>query len=313
MDSQCQARFKEVVPPHLGDAYALARRLTGSQVDSEDIVQESCLRAFRGITRFDGRNSRAWLLTIVRHTAYDWLRSNRRAPQTVEDLEDLEGLAEELGCQQEGANLETALVQEQQAAQIKCAVQALPVLFRQVLLLRYREGLTYREIAECTGIPAGTVMSRLSRAHRHLAVLISTESQGVEVAQERCQVSPARRSQLDRARLCQTTNPVPGAEVLEQRGGERSSEMVAALRPVEARKNHPTPVSGQGLAIEADRRQSLATRRRNPINAALEGHIPPLQQRVVQSDAELSGEMPIAGASVTQGAMRVAVPERIAD
>jgi RNA polymerase sigma-70 factor (ECF subfamily) len=86
-----QARFRSVVIPHLADSYALARWLTGDRADAEDVVQEACLRAFRGLGGFAGKNARAWVLTIVRHTAYSWLRKNRSAALVVvQDLEAVE-------------------------------------------------------------------------------------------------------------------------------------------------------------------------------------------------------------------------------
>ena len=85
------ARFKSVVLPHLDDAYALARWLTGSRADSEDVVQDACLRALRGIGSFSHGNARAWVLTIVRHTTYSWLHKNRPAAVVlVEDFEAIE-------------------------------------------------------------------------------------------------------------------------------------------------------------------------------------------------------------------------------
>src|SRR2546421_6285857 len=85
-----QARFASVVLPHLADAYALARWLTGNSADAEDVVQDACLRAFRGIGNFSGGNARAWVLTIVRHTAYTWLGKNRPAALVL--VEDVEGV-----------------------------------------------------------------------------------------------------------------------------------------------------------------------------------------------------------------------------
>src|SRR5215467_12142819 len=86
-----RARFASVVLPHLADAYALARWITGNRTDAEDVVQEACLRAFRGITGFSGANGRAWVLTIVRHAAYTWLGKNRSASLVmVDDLEAVE-------------------------------------------------------------------------------------------------------------------------------------------------------------------------------------------------------------------------------
>src|SRR2546425_13372796 len=86
-----RARFASVVLPHLADAYALARWLTGNRADAEDVVQEACLRAFRGIGGFAGSNARAWVLSIVRHTAFTWLGKNRPAALVVvDDLEAVE-------------------------------------------------------------------------------------------------------------------------------------------------------------------------------------------------------------------------------
>src|SRR5262245_43705827 len=87
------ARFTELVLPHLGDAYSLARWITGNRADAEDVVQDSCLRAFRAIGGFAGVNARAWVLTIVRHTAYTWLGKNR--PACLIPVEDVSALEEE--------------------------------------------------------------------------------------------------------------------------------------------------------------------------------------------------------------------------
>src|SRR5438128_12207677 len=98
-----QARFRSVVIPHLADCYALARWLTGDRADAEDVVQEACLRAFRGIAGFAGNNARAWVLTIVRHTAYGWLRKNRSAALVVvADLEAVEQAQTSHGSAPEG-------------------------------------------------------------------------------------------------------------------------------------------------------------------------------------------------------------------
>jgi DNA-directed RNA polymerase specialized sigma24 family protein len=135
------ARFTELVLPHLGDAYALARWITGSRADAEDVVQDACLRAFRAIGKFAGGNARPWVLTIVRNTAYTWLRKNRPSPVLV--VEDLEGV---------------------EATQTNTSDPD-----RETLILRDVQGLSYREIAEVTGVPIGTVMSRLARG-RHQVI-----------------------------------------------------------------------------------------------------------------------------------------------
>jgi RNA polymerase sigma factor (sigma-70 family) len=166
-----QARFASVVLPHLGDAYALARWLTGNRADAEDVVQEACLRAFRGIAGFAGVNARAWVLTIVRHAAYTWLGKNRSAALLVVD--DLESIAQQQstggGPSGEGPQTpEAALIAKADAQSLEIAIGELPVPFRETLVLRDVQGLDYREIAEVTKVPIGTVMSRLARARRRL-------------------------------------------------------------------------------------------------------------------------------------------------
>ena len=172
-----QARFKSVVLPHLADAYALARWLTGSRADAEDVVQEACLRAFRGIGGFSGVNARAWLLTIVRHAAYTWLGKNRSAVLlTVDDLEAVEQKQARGGDPESGpATPEAALIAKTDAMRLEAAIAELPMPFRETLVLRDVQGLDYREIAEVTKVPIGTVMSRLARARRRLIASIGTD------------------------------------------------------------------------------------------------------------------------------------------
>jgi RNA polymerase sigma-70 factor (ECF subfamily) len=167
-----KSRFAEVVLPHLGDAFALARWLTGSRADAEDVVQDASLRAFRAIHGFAGGNARAWVLTIVRHTAFSWLGKNRPAALVVtDDLEAVERAQHEGGAvpDRESETPETALIAKTDAARLEAAIAALPAPFRETLVLRELQGLDYREIAEVTGVPVGTVMSRLARARRRLA------------------------------------------------------------------------------------------------------------------------------------------------
>lgn len=160
--------------PHLDDAYGLARWLTGSRADAEDVVQEACLRAFRGIGNYSNGNARAWVLTIVRHTAYAWLHKNRpTALVLVEDLEDLEGLKIAQSSEPDVETPETELIAKADATLLKAALAALPAPFRETLVLRDVQGLAYREIAEVTGVPAGTVMSRLARARRGLIAIMA--------------------------------------------------------------------------------------------------------------------------------------------
>ena len=174
-----QARFARVVLPHLADAYALARWLTGDRADAEDVVQEACLRAFRAIGSFAGVNARAWLLTIVRHAAYTWLGKNRSASLLmVEDLEAVEQKQARAGAALEGAPVtpEAALIAKADAVRLETAIAELPLPFRETLVLRDVQGLDYREIAEVTKVPIGTVMSRLARARGRLIARIATDA-----------------------------------------------------------------------------------------------------------------------------------------
>ena len=176
-----QARFASVVLPHLADAYALARWLTGDRADAEDVVQEACLRAFRGIGGFAGVNARAWVLTIVRHAAYTWLGKNRSASLVmVDDLEAVEQKQSGAGAAFEQApqTPEAELIAKADARRLEAAIAELPVPFRETLVLRDVQGLDYREIAEVTKVPIGTVMSRLARARRRLIERIGTDKPG---------------------------------------------------------------------------------------------------------------------------------------
>ncbi len=176
-----QARFASVVLPHLADAYALARWLTGDRADAEDVVQEACLRAFRGIGGFAGVNARAWVLTIVRHAAYTWLGKNRSASLVmVDDLEALEPKRSSASAAFEQAppTPEAELIAKADARRLEAAIAELPVPFRETLVLRDVQGLDYREISEVTKVPIGTVMSRLARARRRLIERIGADKPG---------------------------------------------------------------------------------------------------------------------------------------
>ncbi len=166
------ARFSSLVLPHLGDAYSLARWLTGNRADAEDVVQDACVRAFRALGSYAGGSARAWVLTIVRHSAYAWLRKNRPAALVaVDDLETVES-TQARPSDPEAETPETALIAKADAARLTAAIADLPGPFRETLVLRDVQGLDYREIAEVTGVPIGTVMSRLARARRRLIATI---------------------------------------------------------------------------------------------------------------------------------------------
>ena len=157
------ARFAEVVLPHLGDALALARWLTGNTADAEDVVQEACLKAHAGIAGFSGGNARAWLLTIVRNASYTWMARNRpRAVVAVGDLADLDDVSPVPDSDADSP--EAALIAKANTAAVEAAIAGLPDAFRETVVLRDINGLSYREIATMLGVPQGTVMSRLARA-----------------------------------------------------------------------------------------------------------------------------------------------------
>ena len=154
--------FDEIVLPHLDAAHNLARWLVRGSDAAEDVVQEACLRAFRYFGTFRGGNARAWLLTIVRTTAFSWLQKNRAQQLATEFNEDIHSVGGE------ALNPETLLLQRADTRWLEQAMNQLPVRLREVLMLRELEGLSYKEIAEVVGVPIGTVMSTLFRARERL-------------------------------------------------------------------------------------------------------------------------------------------------
>lgn len=156
--SDAVGSFADEILPHLDSAYNLARWLVRDSADAEDIVQEACVRALRYFAGFRGGDARAWLLTIVRHTFYRSLQKNRGQHSTTEFDESIHTAAVE------PANPETLMLQDADGLLIARVLEALPVRFREILVLRELEGLTYKEIADVVGAPIGTVMSSLSRA-----------------------------------------------------------------------------------------------------------------------------------------------------
>ena len=161
--------FEQAVLPHLDAAYNLARWLTRNERDAEDVVQESYLRAFRFFAGFRGGDARAWLMRIVRNTCYSWLHANRPLQEATEFDETL--LPPDSGS----PNPEEAVLRNDRGAVVRKALKTLPPNFREVLILRELEGLSYKEIADITGMPAGTVMSSLSRARDRLRHVLMSE------------------------------------------------------------------------------------------------------------------------------------------
>jgi len=155
------ASFEEAMLPHLDAAHNLARWLVRNEQDAQDVVQEAYLRAFRSFGGFRGSNGRPWLLTIVRNTSYTLLKKNRAADFTTFD-EEIHASSDE------SAGPATILEHSEDAELIKEAINELPAEFREILVLRHQEGLSYKEIADIAQIPPGTVMSRLARARGKL-------------------------------------------------------------------------------------------------------------------------------------------------
>jgi RNA polymerase sigma factor (sigma-70 family) len=170
-----RAVFDEVFLPHMAEAYRLAQWLTGNPSDAEDVVQDAALRAFRGIKSFGAVNARAWSLTIVRNTAYSWLMKNR--PKAVVFTDDL-SVAEQRELEHEGfqgtriQTPEEITLLRADADKVQHALAQLPAQFREVIVLREMNQLNYRDIAEITNVPIGTVMSRLSRGRQLLLALL---------------------------------------------------------------------------------------------------------------------------------------------
>jgi RNA polymerase sigma-70 factor (ECF subfamily) len=168
------SRFEEVVLPHLDAAYNLARWLTRNDHDAEDVVQEACLRAMRYFERLKGTEARPWLLAIVRNTCYTWLEKNR--PSDLVGLDDVGPLAADVETVGHASpmesNPEVILLQSANRKLVNQALEDLPVGYREVLVMRELEDLSYKEIATVAGIPMGTVMSRLSRGRELLRVAI---------------------------------------------------------------------------------------------------------------------------------------------
>ena len=162
--------FEQAVLPHLDAAYNLARWLLRNDHDAEDVVQEAIIRALRFFDGFSGTNPRGWLLTVVRNGAYTFLRQNRTRELNTEFDEELhEDPASPCGSSE---TPEIQLLRSAQQRLLNDAVEGLPVEFREVFLLREKEGFSYKEIAEMARIPIGTVMSRLSRARRALQAAV---------------------------------------------------------------------------------------------------------------------------------------------
>jgi RNA polymerase sigma-70 factor (ECF subfamily) len=156
------ASFEETMLPHMDAAHNLARWLLRNEEDARDIVQEAYLRAFKSFGGFHGSNGRAWLLTIVRNTSYTLLKKNRAVDLSTTFDEDIHASGHD------SVSPATLLERSENADLVREAMDKLPVDFREILVLRHLEGLSYNEIADIAQIPLGTVMSRLARARGKL-------------------------------------------------------------------------------------------------------------------------------------------------
>jgi RNA polymerase sigma factor (sigma-70 family) len=157
-----QARFEQAVLPHLDAAFRLARWLTRNDHDAEDVVQEAYLRAYKFFGRFHGEDGRAWLLAVVRNTCYTWLKQHRAHELMTSFDEQIHGTGSD------AMNPERLFLQKASAETVRTALEELPVVYREVVILRELEGCSYKEIAAIADIPLGTVMSRLTRGRERL-------------------------------------------------------------------------------------------------------------------------------------------------
>lgn len=175
-DPDTAQRFETLLLPHMNSAFNVARWLTHNDQDAQDVVQEAYLRAFRFFGGFRGEDARAWLLSIVRNTFYTWHQQNRgHAAQTMMFEEDMHSL--ETSVADHDDSPEAMLIRSQSQKRVHKALLGLRLEYREVVVLRELEDLSYKEIAAIVGIPIGTVMSRLGRGRQQLAALLAPTDQ----------------------------------------------------------------------------------------------------------------------------------------
>jgi len=170
LDPSQADRFEEISLPHLGAAYNLARWLVRNDADAEDVVQEAYLRAFRFLDGYRGGDSRTWLLTIVRRTCYTWLRKNRARDLTDSIDDSPNDVAIDF------SDPELLLLRAADTQMVREALYALPPEYREVLVMRELEQMSYKEIALVADLPIGTVMSRLARGRKSLKGLLTART-----------------------------------------------------------------------------------------------------------------------------------------
>jgi len=161
-------RFERIIVPHMDDAYTLARYLLRDEHDAQDVVQDAVLRALRYFDGYRDGDARGWLLAIVRNCCLTWHRRNRSG-KTVVPLTDSTDISD-------GRETDALAIQQSERDVLQRAVEALPTEFREVIVLREIEDLSYKEISNVVGVPVGTVMSRLARARKRLASALGTQA-----------------------------------------------------------------------------------------------------------------------------------------
>jgi RNA polymerase sigma-70 factor, ECF subfamily len=167
-ESADRQNFERIILPHLDAAYNLARHMLRAEADAHDVVQESLMRAWRYFASFRGTDPLPWLLQIVRHAAFSMLERRRSVP-LPEDLPLIDESAPDPAA---------SLIEQLDAEFLRQTVDGLPPIYREVIILRELQGLSYKQIAEVTGSTLGTVMSRISRARRQLEAAIATRERG---------------------------------------------------------------------------------------------------------------------------------------
>ena len=155
-------RIETALLPHLDAAHNLARWLTGNSEDARDVVQDACVRALQFFDSFRGDDGRGWLLAIVRNSCYDFLRKHRRQKEMLGDTEEVDAAPDRQ------PNPEAQQMRSAEQRLVRECMERLPAEYREMLVLRELEEMSYKQIARVTGLPMGTVMSRLARARKRL-------------------------------------------------------------------------------------------------------------------------------------------------
>ncbi|MGD8927192.1 MAG: sigma-70 family RNA polymerase sigma factor [Thioalkalispiraceae bacterium] len=163
--------FQNTILIHLDAAFNYARWLSRNKQDAEDLTQEACMRAYASFNKFEHKNSKSWLLTIIRNTFLNQYQKEKRQAEVIylDSPTFINSLPEAL---QDTDTPENKLLRDREARVIYSAINDLDVEFREIIVLREIEGLSYKEISVITGCAMGTVMSRLSRARNHLKTIL---------------------------------------------------------------------------------------------------------------------------------------------